>query len=179
MVANYDNTPSGSGETPQQWPVASQVDFQRNQPVLVMFAHRECPCTRASIGELNRLMVQCGGKVAAHVVFVEYDDLPKDGTQSALWKSAAGISGVQVRRDPGGQEARRFGAESSGYVVLYDSKGQLLFNGGITSARGHAGDNAGENAIVALLSGRETPLAQTPVFGCGLWDQTELAAKQP
>jgi hypothetical protein len=179
VVANYDSTPSASGETPQQWPVASQVDFQHTEPVLVMFAHPECPCTRASIGELNRLMAQCAGKVAAHVVFIEYDDLPKDGTQGALWKSAASIPGVQVRRDLEGHEARLFGAEASGYVVLYDSKGGLLFKGGITSARGHAGDNAGENAIIALLSGREAPLAQTPVFGCGLLDETELAAKQP
>lgn len=179
VLSNYDNTPGGTGETPQRWPKGATIGAQNNQPVLVMFAHPQCPCTRASIGELNRLMARCGGKVAAHVFFIQPDGLPQDWTKGALWRSAAAIPGVQVHADTDGREGRRFGAEASGYVVLYDARGQLLFHGGITSARGHAGDNAGENVIITLLAGGKAPLKETPVFGCGLLNQPELAVNQP
>jgi len=62
----------------------------------------------------------------------------------------------------------RVGAETSGYVLLYDRSGQLRFRGGITAGRGHAGDNAGEDAVVALVTGRPASRQQTPVYGCSL-----------
>jgi len=75
---------------------------------------------------------------------------------------------VQVMRDDDGVEAARFGAATSGQVILYDRDGGLLFTGGITASRGHAGDNDGRNAIVSLLGrGRETRHS-SPVFGCSL-----------
>jgi hypothetical protein len=42
----------------------------------------------------------------------------------------------------------------------------LLFAGGITAARGHAGDNAGRSAIETLLAGGRPGYDRTPVFGC-------------
>jgi len=179
VLSNYDNSAGRAGEALSQWPADAQIAIQTNQPVLIMFAHPQCPCTRASIDELNRLMARCADTVAAHVFFYQPDGVPKDWTQSGLWKSAAAIPGVQVHADPEGREARLFGAESSGHVVLYDVHGHLIFHGGITSARGHAGDNAGENTVIGLLAGTKTPLNETPVFGCGLLDKTELVASRP
>ena len=66
---------------------------------------------------------------------------------------------------------QRFGAETSGYVLLYDTHGKLLFKGGITGSRGHAGDNAGESAIVALLEGEKPVLTRTKVYGCSLLNE--------
>lgn len=172
-LSNYKHTPGPSNTAPGQWPLNSKIEIERNQPVLVLFAHPQCPCTRASIGELNRLMARCEGKLKAHVLFIQPTELPKDWTQSALWKMAAEIPGVQVHADFGGQEAQRFGAESSGHVFLYDAQGGLLFQGGITSERGHEGDNTGENAILALLCGGKESLRTTPVYGCGLVTKTE------
>ena len=142
-----------------------------------MFAHPHCPCTEASVGELNRLLVRCQGPVAVHVLFIQPRDVTEDWTKSSLRKSAEAIPGTDVQLDPDGKEAHRFGAESSGYVVLYDADGQLLFNGGITGARGHAGDNAGENVVVALLNGQHVELKHTSVFGCSLHNQCPLPAK--
>jgi len=34
--------------------------------------------------------------------------------------------------------------------MLYDKLGQLVFNGGITSSRGHEGDNEGQDAIIVF-----------------------------
>ena len=86
----------------------------------------------------------------------------------AVVAQAAAIPGAQVLRDAGGVEAARFQAATSGQTLLYSAEGDLLFNGGITSARGHAGDNFGKSAIISLVNGGRAEHAETPVFGCTL-----------
>jgi hypothetical protein len=54
--------------------------------------------------------------------------------------------------------------------MLYDGNGRLLFSGGITGARGHSGDNAGRSTVLSLLSRDTVDRAETPVFGCSLFD---------
>jgi len=88
-----------------------------------------------------------------------------------LWRNAAAIPKIAVQEDDNGDEARRFGAATSGYVVLYDMRGQLLFKGGITAGRGHAGDNAGADAIKSLLRGRSVDMNRAPAYGCSLANQ--------
>jgi hypothetical protein len=135
-----------------------------------MFVHPRCPCSSASIGELNRLLTRCEGPTAVHILFLRPKDVSDQWTETSLRKSAEAIPGAQVQLDPQGEEARRFGAESSGQVVLYSAGGKLLFSGGITGSRGHAGDNAGENVVVAGLNGQNSNLKHTAVFGCSLLD---------
>jgi hypothetical protein len=54
--------------------------------------------------------------------------------------------------------------------MLYDARGALLFSGGITGARAHAGDNPGRSALVALLNRQSgTHASTTNVFGCSLF----------
>jgi hypothetical protein len=92
-------------------------------------------------------------------------------TNGPSWELAAKIPGVKVEADPGGAEARRFGAQTSGFVVFYDALGKLVFRGGITSARGHMGDNAGSQAIISCALRGSSQLSQTPVFGCSLTEE--------
>ena len=112
-----------------------------------------------------------------HVLFIQPKGVTLDWTDTALRRSTEAIPGVGVQLDPDGAEAHRFGAESSGYLVLYSAVGKLLFSGGITAARGHAGDNAGENAVVALLNGQNAELKHTDVFGCSLYNQCSASSK--
>src|SRR6185503_7967552 len=108
--------------------------------------------------------------VSANVLFVRPNGVADDWANTPLRKVAQSIPGVHVALDPEGKEARQFGAESSGYVVLYNAKGQLLFSGGITGSRGHAGQNPGEDAVIAQINGHSLPLTHTHVFGCDLFD---------
>src|SRR5947207_9412929 len=85
-LAKYESTPGGTGETPQRWPAGSHIEFHGDRPVLLMFAHPHCPCTRASIDELNRLLAQCDGKVETQVLFIRPHGMPDDWTQTASWK---------------------------------------------------------------------------------------------
>jgi hypothetical protein len=167
-LSNYDQTPGHAGGTPQHWPARASIPLDGTRPTLVMFAHPQCPCTAASIGELNRLLARCEGRVTTHVFFLQSASLPEAWTKSGNWRDVAAIPNVSVHADLDGQQARHFGAETSGFVVLFSREGRLLFKGGITAGRGHAGDNAGANLIVSLVEGRPTELTQTPVYGCAL-----------
>jgi hypothetical protein len=166
---SHQSTPGPSANPiTASWPNESIIRLTPNQPNLIMFAHPHCPCTRASIGELALLMAQAQGKVSAHVLFFKPADAPVDWEKSDTWISAESIPGVEVQVDEDGREAARFGSHTSGQSMLYDQQGILLFSGGITDSRGHAGDNAGRSAIVAIVTQGASEQSSTPVFGCAL-----------
>src|SRR6267142_5146434 len=151
LIWAYAATPGNAGKPPSHWPVDSRVPHSASVPTLVMMIHPHCPCSRASLDELEILMAKARGRVQATVIFVKPTDLPPHWEKTDLWKRAANIPGVTVSTDDGGVEAHRFSSYTSGQVMLYDEPGQLLFNGGITSARGHSGNNAGRNTVLSLL----------------------------
>jgi hypothetical protein len=172
----YESTPGASAAAPVTWPSTSRIKPDADRATLVMSAHPHCPCTRASINELARLMMQAQGRVTAYVLFVKPAGFSDEWVQSDLWASAAAIPGVTPVMDDDGTEAGLFHAATSGQTVLYDAAGNLLFSGGITSERGHAGDNAGRAAIVSLLTADEVEVRGTPVYGCPLFARDECAA---
>jgi len=168
LLWRYESMPGDSAAAPVQWPSASAIPRHEHAPTLVMFAHPRCPCTRASIAELERLVTTVGASLRPVVVFLKPDSVDAGWEQTDLWRTAAAIPGAQVIGDRNGEEARRFGVETSGHALLYDDVGQLLYSGGITAARGHQGDNAGRSALVRLLSQESTDDRALPVFGCPL-----------
>ena len=170
VFLNYDTKPGRTGNAPPQWPA---VKFQRatDRSTLVMVVHPRCPCTRASIGELAQIMARTEGTLVAYVLFVMPSTSSKDWDNTDLRRSAEKIPGVTVLSDVDGVEANRFGAETSGHTFLFGSDGRLLFSGGITESRGHAGGNAGESAIVSLVNNRAVDRNSTFVFGCSVVDR--------
>jgi len=109
-----------------------------------------------------------GSRAKVYVLVFKPRDFPSGWERTDTWDSAARIPGVVVRTDEDGEEAARFGALTSGQVVLYDPEGRLQFSGGLTSARGHLGEGPGVERIVALASGRTADAATSRVFGCSL-----------
>lgn len=169
--------PGQAAAAPPAWPAESRIERVADQPILVLFAHPQCPCTRATIGELARLMRRTQGLVQAHVLFVQPDEFTDAWTESDLWRRAAAIPGVHVLRDPGGREAHRYGAATSGQVLLYDEAGRLRFSGGITGSRGHEGDNAGRQALESMLTAGSAAQPETFVFGCPLTSKHAACTK--
>jgi hypothetical protein len=135
-----------------------------------MLAHPQCPCTRASLRELELLMAKLNGCLTAKVLFYQPENAPADWASSDLWETASRIPGVSAAWDRAGAEARRFGGATSGHVVVYDAGGRLIFSGGITPSRGHSGHNAGRSAIVSALLHGASERTSSPVFGCSLSD---------
>ena len=170
LMLTYANSPGPAGSPPGTWPETSQVPHDPKLPTLLMFLHPHCPCSRASVGELALLMAHCQGRVAVHLLFLQPTELDSNWVLTDTWTDAGQIPGVTVHRDHAGREARLFGAETSGETALYDTKGLLMFHGGITISRGHSGDNPGRDTLQALLLGTPAQLANTPIFGCSLFE---------
>ena len=171
LILIYENTPGRSASSSSSWPADSQIQRTPGLPTLVTLVHPHCPCSRASVGELARLMASAKGLVSANVIFVKPRDFPEDWEKTDLWDSAAMIPGVRLSVDEEGIEARRFGSQTSGQVMLYSADGILLFSGGITASRGHSGDNDGRTAIMSFLTKGSAEQQGTPVFGCPLFGE--------
>lgn len=166
MLLGYANTPGPAGASPAVWPQAAMVQRTPGRPTLVVFAHPECACTRATVSELARIMATRHTALDAVIHVVLPAGAPREWSQDSLGAAAAAIPGVQIVQDRDGVEARRFGAVTSGQTLLYDAHGRLAFSGGITASRGHEGDSAGRDAILHVLAGGTSARAFTPVFGC-------------
>lgn len=169
-LLRYENTPGRPGGAPPHWPPDSAISRSTSQYTLVMLAHPNCPCTRASVAEMEVLMTRFGGRLTAYVLFSKPGAEAPEVRGTDRWKRAEAIPGVSVVYDRGGLEAKRFGGEVSGQTMLYDPSGRLVFSGGITGGRGRQGSNPGADTMMSLLGGKESARQSTPVFGCALHD---------
>jgi hypothetical protein len=176
-LLRYRSEAGAAGVAPATWPAAAPVELDPSRFTLLFFAHPHCPCTRASVAELERVMARSAGRFDAHAFFYADPALGEGWERSGLWSAAAAIPGVSVRADPLGEIAQRFGAMTSGQVSIYAPDGRLRFRGGITSARGHEGDGAGKSAVLALALGGEPEPCETAVYGCGLIGPADAAAE--
>jgi len=176
ILLRYEGLPGRSGSGLVHWPVDAPVELDRSRPTLLLFAHPQCPCTRATLGELDRIAARCRGRMRAVVFILSEPELGDPWTHSTLWSQAAGIPGVDVRADLHGAIARRFGVCTSGHVLVYATDGRLLFQGGITDSRGHAGDNPGEDSVVRAILEGATKLVSTPVYGCSLGSECQVSS---
>ena len=170
-LSQYENTPGQEIQaSPQRWPALTKIPRTPDFSTMVIFLHPQCPCSRATVAQLSSIMAHSQEKVSVQAVFVRPPNFSQDAVKSDLYNSALRIPGVQVMIDDDGQEAKVFHAKISGQVMLYDRLGALVFNGGITSSRGHHGDNAGQDSIISFLTHGVIGKTQTPSFGCLLSD---------
>lgn len=162
----YSTTPGDAGSAAERWPENAPIHRRPGRARLVMLAHPQCPCTRASLIELGHVMAS--SDVDAWVLFLRPEGAESGWERTKLWEMAAGIPGVQPVADADGNAAKMFGAETSGHVLFYDAAGTLRFSGGITASRGQEGPSAGGEALLMLLRGRESRGDRSLTFGCPL-----------
>jgi len=170
-MAAYQFAPGDAATAPSAWPLANRAHLDTTRPTIVMSLHPLCACSRASVGELARLMTTVGDRAHALVLLV----IPEGFDASVLDRSdlvaqARLVRNTEIVVDPRGAISSRFDAHTSGQTFLYDTAGRLVFAGGLTSGRGHMGDSPGRDRILTYLVSRSADLATSPVFGCGLED---------
>jgi len=173
VVWAYENQPGADARAPHQWPAGSTLVPANDRATLLFVAHPQCSCTRASVQELGEVLARTSNHPKTYVLFLKPSTFEPGWEKTDLWRRAAALPDVIVLRDDDGSEARRFGIETSGQTLLYDGRGTLIFRGGITGSRGHAGDNAGEAALVTLLAKGQADRSETSVFGCPLFTPVE------
>jgi hypothetical protein len=168
VMMNYDYAAAAPGTPPAKWPAASKVQRTPGLASIIVVAHPHCPCSRATVEELARLMALLHNKATATVIFVRPSEFSQEWERTDLWQNAARIPGVTVLSDANGVEASLFGAQASGQTMLYDAAGVLQFSGGITASRGHAGDSPGRSAILSIVNTGNSGTSHTSVYGCSL-----------
>lgn len=174
----YETTPGKLASLPTQWPAESRLELNSDRPTLLIFAHPRCPCTRATIAELARLVAHASEKADVQVLFFKPGRFDANWDKTDLWQSTKEIPGVKVFSDEDGIEAKRFQATTSGHSLLFNPAGRLLFSGGITISRGHAGDNPGRLAIESILTNGIADHRRTMIYGCSLVGGTEACVSQ-
>src|SRR5258706_7114521 len=106
ILLRYENAPGRNCAAPERWPTEARINVPQGRYLLLMFAHPKCPCTRASIDELNRLLAHCDGKVVAMVLFAHHGGMAVDWASGSSSRNRAASPGVSVPADLGGSETR-------------------------------------------------------------------------
>ena len=166
-LLNYKAIAGSPGHAALEWPAQASVTRSTQGPTLVLFAHPRCPCTRATVSELARLVAR-HPQVSVRALFLRPEGFEEDWEKTDLWTTVAGISGAVPIADDSGAISKRFGAETSGQVMLFDANGRLVFDGGLTPSRGHEGESDGQRRIHELLMTGATDRRESPVYGCAL-----------
>lgn len=169
ILLEYDNQVYETNNHPQTWPAKTKITFSLRQPSLLMFVHPRCPCTRASLEELNRLVTNFPNRLNCWIIFLKPETVTDNWYQTDLWRKANKMKDLRVYLDQNGKEATLFSVKSSGRVLLYDTNMHLIFSGGLTASRGHEGDNLGKSTIEKYLKTHKLTTNSSPSFGCPLF----------
>lgn len=175
-LAVYHHRPGALDLPPGYWPSSSRLPRAVGQGSLVVFAHPRCPCTQATLVELQQLLAPFKSTIRTMVVFADPRSVGDDWASTALVQDARRIPGVTVVIDQGQVETHKFAARTSGVALFYDRHGQLRFHGGLTPSRGHQGDSVGLAMLHRCLSGQINSIDRTMVFGCPLQDEIPIGA---
>jgi hypothetical protein len=169
-LISYQMRPGAAGAATGDWPRGLALNLDPSRLNLVVFAHPKCPCTNATLDELKLLLTQGRGRISSSICFFDPGEEATDWTHTRLIAAAREVPELNVLIDRNGILARKFGALTSGQVLVFDGTGHRVFAGGITGSRGHTGENRGRNLVLELARGETVDSAQTPVFGCALFD---------
>ena len=167
VVGRHAGTAGRKGTAIFEWPSQTTLPRSPSRFTSVLFLHPECPCSVASLAELELFMAAGSGRIDFLAVVTRPNGWKEDIEQSASWKRARAIPGLKTYTD-NQREAIRFGAQTSGHLFLFAPSGQRVFEGGITAARGHQGENSGLRAAMNLALGKVEPKHSASVFGCAL-----------
>ncbi len=164
-LAVYSTSPGARGEAPEQWPADLPFSRSKSTPTAVLMMHPHCPCSRATMSELERLVAETGGRAVGFVLFFVPAGEDEAWAAGSLWERAKTLPGFEPRADPVGAMSASLGALTSGHLVIYGSSGAVRFSGGITPSRGHEGPSVGRRAALEALQ-EVGSSRDADVFGC-------------
>lgn len=174
----YSNRAGTAGVGPASEPPAA-VNLDSEKLTLVVYAHPRCPCTTATVSQIERLLGWSDGGFAVRFVFYEPQGADDDWRLTALRRRAAAVPGAESIADPDGRIAAAAGATTSGTAALYGPDGSVLFFGGLTPSRGHEGESVGLAAVRSILGGPPATAGadagSADVFGCSIFGSCGVA----
>jgi hypothetical protein len=162
-AADYSSRPGSLATAPSI--SGTSLDNVRLRPRLVVFIHPQCPCSRATVSEIERLSERAPGAFDIEALFYKPEDKPEEWVKTDVWNSVSRIEGARLSI-VSEKELAPFGTVTSGQVMLYSTADRLVFSGGITRARGHEGYNPGIDSVETYLRTGAATVSENPVFGC-------------
>lgn len=172
-ILTFSRTPGKGAEIRGVFPAGGRIALDAQRDSLLVFLHPRCSCSKATLGELNRLLPHISGRMKVLVVFDQPTGTDAAWVKDENWEIARNLPGVELLIDEGSQEFERFKVHTSGQAFLFSKTGDLLFSGGITPLRGHMGDSLGREAILARGRGEVRGPASAAVFGCAVRSKLE------
>lgn len=177
QLFSFSATPGEQFAAPAHWPqdAAVTVRSQAALPHLLVFIHPRCSCTAATLEQLDHLLGATPTTPVQPTLVVYRSKAlnlaanPNESDSSAFQPGHELHRPFQILPDANGQLARRFGAATSGEIVLYSADGRLLFQGGITPERSHVGPSAGQDALRHALDTNSPQTRPFSVFGCSIF----------
>lgn len=169
LLLEHTTTAGDPGAPPLALPptIASTLHWDRQQPLLLLAAHPQCPCLPATLTELRRALAASSPPTLR--VLLHTPSAPPaewDAAADAALRRALPAGALVDDRD--GALAATLRLRTSGHVLLFGVDGSLRFSGGVTAGRGHEGDNRAGRTLAAQLANTGNPVATTAVFGCPL-----------
>src|SRR2546421_10053890 len=119
LLWRYEMAPGAVGAVSAHLPNTSVNASSSSHYTLLLALHPHCPCSRATIRELNRIVTRCGPALRVTAFFACPSSMPTDWAHTDLWRDAAAIPNVTIQLDPDGKECQRLGAKTSGQAILY------------------------------------------------------------
>lgn len=182
--ARIDSTPGAIAATPANWPEDCDLPRTAGKAMVVIALHPRCPCSRATLGELETVLAAKPDADVIVLLTVPESSGP-EWLDSESCRRARAMAGVRTVVDAEGVIARRLGMRTSGHVIAFDKAGRLAFSGGITLGRGQVGDSVGRRALASVAGASVAPgvdespsTVTTPVFGCALVSPDECRDDQ-
>jgi len=137
-------------------------NYQQRPGTAVLFLSGRCEATEKAIAEINRLHEKYRLR---DVLFVGVcANSAESGDELRTFAQRRGII-FPMYRDPQGEIARHFGARVTPELFLLDSKGSLIFHGGMAD---DASRQAAGKALGALLRKEPIESAAVPIQGTPL-----------
>lgn len=173
LLFAYKGTSTDLGyAAPSKFPAESSLLAAADKPTLLMFIHPRCACSRASLAELERVLLRVGEAAKTYVVVHSDTDVMID---TDITQKAAHLPNVVMVADAAGREAARFLASTSGHTLLYSAQGNLVFSGGLTNTRGHEGPSFGQEHLLSALSAQVSARKHAEIFGCSLKEKESVS----
>lgn len=179
QLSQYEYTSSRALQATASWPTESSLTLSSKGSTLLVFLHPHCPCSQATLSELERQQRYWPKSLHLTFVFIQSPKQSREWVQGALWDRAGRFAKSQRRIDRNGREAFLFGASNSGEAHLFDSSGRSLFVGGVTSSRGHEGVSLPGRDLLARIENEIATPCEHPVFGCELFASQDLKKLTP
>lgn len=185
-IASYSARPGAVGDVPRTWPdnAPAGMTLDPDAPTLVLAVHPRCPCTRATINELERALGASPSRATIYALIFEPgpdDPVHADDAfaRTSIAARLASLPGVVMIPDPGAEIATRFGALTSGHTLAYTPDAALGYSGGLTPTRAHEGPNTGTSSLIELFNQRAALASDAPVYGCPLCPDSQTNTSTP